>query len=271
MSEGKTASSDLATTLQKGLQILRCFATGRDEWGVREVAREVNLSKSTAHRLLQTFEKEGFLESEPDSGRYRIGLELYRIASSISSKMDLGQAAMPVMKDLAAECEETVYLVVYRHREIVFLHKVDCSHPVKYVVEMGQSQSVHCGATGKAVMAFLPEDEREAIVAGGLTPLTPNTIIDPAQLRKDLEEVRRRGYAISFGERIIGAVGVAAPVWGSGGRLIGALDITVPDSRFYSGRDSVLGSMVCRHALRLSLKLGHIQNDGEVGSRKSYA
>ncbi len=252
--------SESIRSLKKGLDVLHRFLA-QDEWGVRELSQAIGLPRSTTGRILQTLEEEGILEGDPGSGKYRLGFELYRIASIVVTKMDVIRIALPLMKQLAAECNETVYLLVYHGCQLTFISKVDCPHPVKYVVELGRSQSAHCGASGKAIMAYLSTDELEFVIREtGLAPVTPNTITDRARLLADLDLTRTRGFAFSVGERIPGVVGIAAPVFDARGQVFGGLNVTIPDSRFQPGMEAHLGPLVSRYAKCLSDMLGHVPN-----------
>ncbi|HTU02960.1 MAG TPA: IclR family transcriptional regulator C-terminal domain-containing protein, partial [Candidatus Sulfotelmatobacter sp.] len=115
----------------------------------------------------------------------------------------------------------------------------------------------HAGASGLAIMAFLSKEERQTIIERTrLAPLTDRTITDPVALEEELARVRARGYAFSRSQRTQGAVAVAAPIWGPDGRILGELNVSVPESRFDAGMRPRLAQLVVRHAKRIMEKLG---------------
>jgi IclR family acetate operon transcriptional repressor len=140
---------------------------------------------------------------------------------------------------------------------MMFVEIVESAHPLRYELQLNRWLPVHAGATGLAIMAFLPEEERRTIVARSrLDPVTERTIQDPVFLQRELERIRHRGYACTHGQRIPGAVGLAAPVWGPDGRVVGDVALTVPDYRFEPNSERRLGELLIRHAAQLTTALG---------------
>lgn len=247
------------------LHVLRTIAELPDrDWGVRELARTLHLSPSTAHRLLATLQSEGLIDEDDGSRRYRLGLEFFRLARRTSSWFPFAKEALPTMQDLVAGCNETVLLGLYdgNRTEMQFVASVDSSHPLRYVVELYKWLPVYVGASGLAIMAFLPENERRAIVARTrLKPVTELTITDPRELEQEIAKIRRRGYAFTRGQRTPGAVGIAAPIWGPEGRVVGDLVLTIPEQRFNPRSESKLVALIIDHAQRVTDEL----NTSRVG------
>jgi IclR family acetate operon transcriptional repressor len=237
---------------------------GRD-WGVRETAKAFHMSPSSAHRILTTLEHEGLIGVEPGKGRYHLSLEFFRIAWRATLRFPFRQAALPVLQNLVAQCNETAFLGLYdpTRMEMMFAEVVESSHPLRYEIELNRWLPVYAGATGLAIMAFLPEPERRAIVARTrLAPLTDRTITDPDRLEKELARVREHGYACTHGQRIPGAVGLAAPIWGPDGRVAGDLILTIPDHRFDSRWESRLAGLLVEHAGRMTVEVGgHVPDE----------
>jgi IclR family transcriptional regulator, acetate operon repressor len=118
----------------------------------------------------------------------------------------------------------------------MFIDRVEALHPLRYVVDLHRWLPLHAGATGLAILAYLPEEERQRIYSAGLDALTPATIVSATDLEKELEQVRRRGYALSMNQRVQGAVGFAAPVFDSTGMVCGDVCVTLPEQRFQAGK-----------------------------------
>ncbi len=218
---------------------------------MRELANHLSQPPSTVHRLLNQLAQQGLIETVPESGQYRIGLELYRMMLLAQSKFVLRNAAMPFMRALVSECNETSFLGVYdpSRLEMMFAAAVDCSKPVRYVVPLNEWIPVYCAASGLAIMAFLPNEERQSIIEHtGLQPLTEHSITDPDLLHEEMARIRMQGYACSHGQRVPGAVGIAAPIWGPAGRVVGDLNLTIPEQRFEPSLETKLAGRVMHYA-----------------------
>lgn len=202
--------------------------------------------------------RHGFVRRTPESGQYQIGTEFYRLALKVTSHFGIRNVGMPVMQELVARCNETSFLGLYDpfRMEVMFVAAVNSTHPLRYVVQLNEWFPVYAGASGLSIMAFLPKEERQAIVERtGLVPLTKNTITDPTVLEDELARVRVRGYAMSIGHRNLGAVAIAAPIWGSEGRVVGDLALSILEARFDHSMEPELASLVVGHARQISEKL----------------
>jgi len=167
--------------------------------------------------------------------------------------------ALPSMRDLVAECDETSFLGVYdsSRLEMMFAAAVDSSKPLRYVVPLNEWIPVYCASSGMAIMAFLPQEEIERIIEHtGLVPVTEHSITDPVALRAELARIRAQGYSCSHGQRVPGAVGIAVPIFGPEGRVVGDLNLTIPEQRFDASMEPRLAGRVMHHAHRISERLG---------------
>jgi DNA-binding IclR family transcriptional regulator len=231
----------------------------RSEWGVRQLAHELHLPPATLYRALSGLTKHGLVQQSEESGQYQLGTEFYRLALKVQAEFALRNVGVPIMRELVAQCNEAAFLGFYdsSRLEMMFVTFIDSSHPLRYVVPINEWIPVHAGASGLAVMAFLPEPERRAIVERrGLPRITEATITDPHRLEEELARVRRRGYAFSRGQRTKGAVAIAAPIWGPSGRILGELNLSVPEPRFDEHMTPAFAKLVIKHAQRITENLG---------------
>ena len=214
--------------LARSFQLLRWF-TGEqlESIGVREAAAALSIAPSTAHNLLAALTAEGVLAQDEQTGRYTLGFELFHLAHRAIDQVPLRRLAMPHLRKLVGSCNEAAHLSLYvRERaELVTIAGVESTHPVRYVVEMYSWRPLHVGASGRAVLAFLPEAERAALLA------SPGQR-KPADLAQEIAAVHERGYALTAGTRIQGAVGLAAPLFDAVGTVLGAVGIAMPAQRF---------------------------------------
>jgi DNA-binding IclR family transcriptional regulator len=221
----------------RALDVLAWIADHRsDPLVVRQIARDLDTTPSTIHRIFGTFQDRGLI-ARGDQGEYVAGLELYRICGAIASELSPVHIAHPHLQQLFRECNETTLFGIYDpgRGQMMFIDRIEALHPLRHVVGMHRWIPLHSGATGQAILAFLPEAERRRIYAMGLDAQTPETITTVDALEAELERVRQRGYAHSAGQRTPGAVGFAAPVFDSAGSVCGDLCVTLPHHRFQAG------------------------------------
>jgi DNA-binding IclR family transcriptional regulator len=226
---------------------------------VREIAKGVAMNPSTVHRLLGLLEEEGLVRQDDPGGGYGLGTELLRLAWTAAGSHPVRSAALPHMRELAKASGETVTLGLYDpvRQQTCVLAVVESDAPFRYVSNLHEWRDLYTGASGRAVMAFLPEVERRAIVERTkLAPATEHTITSADELEAVLAEVRARGYASSQEERRLGGVGIAAPIFGAGGAVLGEVGLSVPTQRFDPDDAPRLARLVTACAERIGAALG---------------
>lgn len=243
----------------RAFDLLRAMVdSGADSSGVRELADLAGLPPSSAHRLLAVLESTGMVTREA-GGTYALGMEFHRLAWRSAALMPLKKAALPVLQDMRERSGETAVLGLYdsSRRQVLFAVTLESPNPLRYVLEQNVWLPVHAGATGQAIVAFLPPAEQERIIAEtGLAPLTGRTIRDAQTFREQLQVTRERGYAFTQGERTEGAVGVAAPIFDAHERVVGSAIITLPAFRFAPEQEERFGALVREGAARITQVLG---------------
>jgi DNA-binding IclR family transcriptional regulator len=227
-----------------------------DTWGVRQVAREMNTSPSTIYRIFQIFESRDLVTKNED-GKYTPGLELFRVCQVFSQRLSPVKIAKPHLERLAAACGETVLLAAYgaRRGQMIVIDIIDAPHPLRWVVHRDQWNAIHSGATGLAILAFLPEEERRALYQRDLERFTERTIVTAADLEAEVARIRARGYAYSRGQRSKGAVGFGAPLFDAAGDVFGDVCITIPEGRFDPAQEPKLGRLLVAAAADISADL----------------
>jgi DNA-binding IclR family transcriptional regulator len=229
------------------------------EIGVRELAAAMKVAPSSAHRLLIGLTEEGFMRQNPETGRYELGLEFLRLAYLASSKSPLRQRALSHMRALVDACNETALLGIYDpvRQEMLFGASVESMHQLRYVIELNKWSPVYTGASGLAILAFLDEAHVQNIIQRTrLSPLTQHSITESYKLVAELETIRQRGYALTRGQRIQGAVGLAAPIFGSNGEVIGDVCLTIPEQRFDAASQDHLIGLLLECTNRITIDMG---------------
>ncbi len=218
-------------SLYKAIKLLDFFNAQHPERGVKELADLTGMLKSSVYNVMSTFQLCGIIEKSGASGKYRLGKKILELSNVLMNNDEDKQIIKPFMDELAEECGETIYLARPSGIEIIY---IDSSTPKGRIFArliVGVKAEMYCTGLGKAMLAFLGEDTFDRAVAAGLKPYTPNTITDEAALRRDMEETRRRGYAIDNMEHEYGIRCVAVPIRNSEGDVVAALSLSGPSLR----------------------------------------
>lgn len=247
----RAAGSTDRRLLGRAFDLLAFMVDGAEEaFGVRELAAKLGIPPSGVHRALVTLTSEGMV-TRNDDGRYSLGVGFLRLAWKATARHSIRDAAEPVLRDLVSHCDETALLALYergRH-ELIFALAVQSSHPLRYFIAINEWLPAHSGASGMAVCAFVPAPELEAI-----SRMRP--VAFDGRRGNQLEEVRSTGYAISHGERIDGAVGVASAIFGPDGHVVGTVALSIPEFRFDESRAGDLGGGVREAAMEVTHRIG---------------
>lgn len=245
---GQPSTARVASA-QRSLAILDVLAD-EPTLGTNEIARRLGTSASTTSRQLATLVEAGLVEHVQATGRYRLGIRLVALATSVLARLDVRAIAHPHLEALAAELGETATLSVPADPDAI---TVDVVRSPRYITDssrLGRPSIAHASAAGKVMLAFDGAPARE------LQAYTPRTITDPLELEAEIERVRRRGWAEAFEEREIGLNAIAAPVWSSDGSLAGIIALQGPIPRFgRAAARAALPSLRERAAL-ISAELG---------------
>lgn len=239
--------------LARGIELLTLMVDSeQDAHGVRELATRLGLSPSTAHRLLTDLEKLGLVTRTPAS-TYRLGLEFLRLAWTTTNRYPLHEASTDTLQELTERSGETSFFGIYseQRRQMMFTLTVESPHPLRYAIPLNDWLPLHAGASGIAILAFLPPSLQREIATGPLRASTERTLVDAEGLLERLATVRDEGYALTHGERIEGAVAIAAPVFGPSG-VVGVTGISLPESRFDPAQEDSLVTLVREAAARLT-------------------
>jgi DNA-binding IclR family transcriptional regulator len=250
----------------KALSILRSLAATARPVGVQQVADDVGLNVSTVHRLLQMLVKDGMASYDTPSRTYTIGTECIRLASAVLGSHSLIGRVRPLLSELAQAVSETCAFTLYEPRtfsKIVALVERG-PHVLGYDFDVGSRDGIHAGASGKPILAFLPDAEIDRFLRRKLPKMTEYTVVDPVQLRKQIAQIRKVGYATSKGERIPGAgVGIGAPVFSSDDHVIGSVVVTVPAFRWKPARLDDIAKKVKASAREISSIFAQAPYGGE--------
>jgi PcaR/PcaU/PobR family beta-ketoadipate pathway transcriptional regulator len=215
-------------SVQRALTILELFSDRQPALSVSEVAELTGLNRATCYRFCQTLRQLGYLE-EVHERRFRPGLKAVSLAHSALRSRELPELAMPYLRELRREVDETVNMGLLDGKEVVYVARVLSDHLISLRLYVGSRLPAYASSLGRAMLAFLPEDESRTIIEHSeLKRLTENTIVDPRRLTAELRRIRSQGYVVNNQEIATGLYGVAAPVLSASQRPIAAVNISIP-------------------------------------------
>jgi DNA-binding IclR family transcriptional regulator len=213
-------------TVKKALAILDSFTPDVPRQGVTQLASKLSMPKSTIHALLTALREEGYILYDPGARKYSLGFKPLELARRIRANQDLRDLSLPFMEALSKTCEEDVALNILVEGRRVCIALVESRYFVRQFVPVGKALPLHCSAAGKALMAYLPQMEIDAILKRyGLPRFTPNTITDKERLMRELENVKKRGYAESREEFGKDAAALAFPIFTGRAKDVAAISI----------------------------------------------
>jgi DNA-binding IclR family transcriptional regulator len=255
-------------SIERAISILKAFSTDKEELGVTELSHQLSLHKSTVSRLLASLRREGLVEENLVTRKYRLGMALVTLGGLVLQRLDVTQAARPLMHELCNATQETVILAIKDGREAVNVAQVPSPQIVKHIEWIGRRTPLHCTAVGKVLLAYAPVAEREAVIKAGLARHTSKTIIARDVLCQELAWVRDHGYAIGREEFEIGLNSIGAPVRDHTGDVVASISVSGPAFRLSSDRLPSIAEHVQENARTLSGQLGYrpdVQNSPQKG------
>ncbi len=208
-----------------------------DVLSLAELTRRTGLAKPTVHRICADLVERRVLDRV--DGGFRLGIHLFELGSRVPAQRSLRELALPFLEDLYEAAHELVHIAVLDGTDVVCIEKIASHRAAVSPARVGGRDPAYCTGVGKAMLAYSPDESLDAVLARGLAPRTPYTIVVPQLLRSQLGEVRRAGVAYDREELALGMTCVAAPVLDSRGRAVAALSISGPPSRFEPERVAV--------------------------------
>ena len=226
------AEATYSQSLARGLAILSAFRSGQPLLGISELAREVGLTRSTAHRYVATLASLGYLEQDVASRKYRLGPRVLDLGFSAIQSMELRELSVPHLQQLSDETGHTVNMAILDGVDIVYVERCRTSQPGQREIDLnlhvGSRLPAYCTSMGKVLLAFLPDGQRAGRLAEiELQARGPNTLTDAQSLGAELDRVRVEGLAVNNEELAYGLRSLAVPVWGQSGDVVAAINLAV--------------------------------------------
>jgi DNA-binding IclR family transcriptional regulator len=219
--------------LQRAIDILSVFNHSRTSMSLAEIVQAVRLPKTTVFRVLSSLAARGFCEWDATSGKYSLGFELVRLADIRRRQSNVHDVAIPVMREIRNEVNETVILSVRSGDSRVHIDFAEGLHPMRRMADLGVRAPLYAGAASKVLLAGMADDEIEAYLdRTDLTAFQKSTITDRNLLWREVRAIRKRGFAESKGELFPGGGALAAPIKDFSGKTVAVMDILTPEHRY---------------------------------------
>jgi DNA-binding IclR family transcriptional regulator len=245
-------------TVAATLKVLRYLATSEGHVDIRSTAQNLGITTSSTKRILRTLVDEDFATTSTDTLHYYLGPQAFQLSAAIKKAMPMGRVAQPILHELADKTGESVSLNVFQPNTgyALCVGFAESTRPLQYVIEIGEKKLLHVGASGKTILAFLPELQRNEVLRKN-----PPEKFDPSsdftkKMLRQLATVRKQGYCITKGERLPGAVGIGVPIFDSENTVTASLLVTIPTGYFRVSDKARLVRILKKYSLLLSKKLG---------------
>lgn len=244
-------------TVKNAMRIIHLYSEDQHELGITEIARKLNLSKSTVHRLVQTLEEEGFLEKNTLSHRYRLGWKLLQLSGVVINQLSVFHEAVPIIETLSEKWGEAVHIGVLEGTKFVYLHKVESPYPTYLLSDIGKRMPASCTSGGKIILAYQPEKYLNFILKQKLPRCGPRSITCPNRFRRHLNEIKQKGYVVSQDELHKGVVSIAAPIRDYTEEVVAALVVAGPNERMTKKKISSITDDIVYYSKVISQLLGY--------------
>lgn len=226
MDDAGSAAAHRIPVIDKMMAVLFALEASPDGVSVAKLARDLKLSRTTVYRMLNTLAEYGVVKRAQDEAAFSLGPTLVRLARHVSTPLDVASASRPLIEELAFHHGRTVKVTVRDSHEAVVVGVAMGSGPFSIAAQVGRRFPLHAGAASKLLLAYSDEAEIRSVLSRELSRHTDATIVNRARLKKELEEIRQKGWAEDRGEFVSGVRALAVPIRNSERRIVAALSIT---------------------------------------------
>ncbi|MED5052140.1 IclR family transcriptional regulator [Anoxybacillus rupiensis] len=250
---------NMVKSVSRALDIIDIVCSEKDGLGVTEIAKQMDINKSSVYRILSTLVQYGYIEQDEETSRYKLGYKFLELSSKLLESIDLRKEAKPYLKELEKETNEVIHLVVYDQGEVIYIEKLEGTETLRMHSKVGRRAPMHCTAVGKAILAHLPADVvRDILERKGLPRHTDQTITDQNAFLQELAQVKQKGYALDLEENEYGIRCIAVPIFAHGGKVVAAVSLSGPTIRMTDERIKQLQGRMQQIGKQISARLGYV-------------
>lgn len=222
-------------TVFKALSILDVFTAENPSWGLRDIAREVDLSHTVVHRILKTFEEKGYIFQNPDTQKYELGIKFIELGNVVKENLQIYELINPIMKSIAVETGESVVLTIADNNEGLFVKIVESEQSVRFAESVGKRSPLFVGASHKVILAYFPTEIQLQIINTGLET-HPDHIVSREDILKTIELIRTQGWFYTASETYKDVAAIAIPLFDKRQNVLGSLSVAAPVFRLTEER-----------------------------------
>lgn len=245
-------------SVARSLMLLELLARENREMSLTEIANEMTWPKTTVHGLITTLRDYHYADQSPASGRYRLGVRLFELGNIVARSWDVRTVAKPAMQNLNNQLGEMIQLATEDNGEVLYLEKLDSTHMMRIVSEIGARLPMHCTGLGKVLLAYkTPSEVRWIVSKHGMRPMTARTITNLEALEEELLKVKKQGYAIDDREVMDGLRCVAAPIYDRNGDVRFAISVSGFANSLQDERLDIIRAALIRTADGISYAMGY--------------
>ena len=256
MAKAGTKSTETIQAVERTIALMRCFTETEPELRVTDLANRLNLHKSTVSRILTTLRQEGLVGQDPKSSKYYLGLGLIGLAGVALGRLDVRGVAQPHLSKLVDFTQETVNINVLEGNECVNIERARSPQPIRYEGWIGRRTPLHCTASGKVFLAYLPEHDRSVRLGLPLSTFTGKTVTDCQTLEDELVAINQQGYAIVHEEYEEGFSSIAAPIFNYENQVVATVSVSGPTYRMGPDKVETFIDIIQEVSKTISMEMG---------------
>lgn len=243
------------SSLKNALQLLKMFTMDEPELRLSEIAEKLGVAASTAHRLVNTLIAEGFVVKDSRTNMYRLGASILAFGKMITSQIKLYREALPILQELMNKSNETAHIGILDHTDTIYLHKIECSHPVRLLSHSGKRNPAYCTGSGQLILAYQDRQTINRVIERGLIRNTQKTITGTDEFLSLMEKVRKQGFVITSEQLHEGVTSIAAPIRDHSGQVVASVAIVGPVQRITTARIRTLTHLVVQAGHEISERM----------------
>lgn len=250
----KNKKSERIKSIDKALNLLEFLSSNGHEIGIAEISKRLDMGLSTVHRILNTLKSRGYVLQNQKTQKYRLGMKLFELGCEVQSTKNLIRIARPYLRKLSKMTNETANLAILEDNDVIYLDTIESSETLRTGIVRGSRTIAHCTALGKVLLANLSDKDFNQIYGNSsdLNVLTFKSISSMDELKKELKQVKKLGYATDFEESMIGINCVGVPILNHKEEPLAAISITGPASRFTEKKIEEAKNILLRTSLDIS-------------------
>ncbi|HZG60084.1 MAG TPA: IclR family transcriptional regulator [Anoxybacillus sp.] len=249
---------NMVKSVSRALDIINIVSSEKNGLGVTEIAKQMDINKSSVYRILSTLVQYGYMEQDEETSRYKLGYKFLELSSKLLESIDLRKEAKPYLQELEKETNEVIHLVVYDQGEVIYIEKLEGTETLRMHSKVGKRAPMHCTAVGKAILAHLPSNVvLDILKRKGMPRHTDKTITDQDEFLKELAQVKQKGYALDLEENEYGIRCIAVPIFDHLGKVIAAVSVSGPTIRMTDERIEQLQARMRQIGKQISARLGY--------------